>query len=99
MLFTFLIEGRGLGVALAEMERSDEVRVIGPHIGRHFSADPKADEERIVVTARAETVAAAQELLWAYLQPESNYAVSVGLLKLGRPEPQATTGRKRGRRG
>lgn len=76
--FTFVIEGRGLGSALAEMERSDEVRVLGPHISTYYPGSG-ADGERIVVTATARNVGAAEDLLWDYLGPSSNYAVSVDL--------------------
>ena len=76
--FTFVIEGRGLGSALAEMERSDEVRVLGPHISAYYPGSG-ADGERIVVAATARNVGAAEDLLWNYLGPNSNYAVSVDL--------------------
>ncbi len=73
--FTFVIEGRGLGSALAEMERSDFVAVLGPHIARGPGAGPAA--ERMVVVATARDCEAAEELLWEYLGPSRNYAVSV----------------------
>jgi len=73
--FTFVIEGRGLGSALAEMERSDLVRVLGPHIARRPGAG--VDGERMVVVATARDPEAAEELLWGYLGPSRNYAVSV----------------------
>ena len=74
--FTFVIEGRGLGSALAEMKRSDSVRVLGPHISTlRPGAGP--DGERMVVVATARDPEAAEELLWDYLGPSRNYAVSV----------------------
>ncbi len=76
--FTFVIEGRGMGSALAEMERSDQVRVLGPHISTYYPGSG-ADGERIVVAATARNILAAEELLWDYLGPSSNYAVSVDL--------------------
>ncbi len=76
--FTFVIEGRGLGSALAEMERSDAVRVLGPHISTYYPGSG-ADGERMVVVATARDAQAAEEVLWDYLGPRSNYAVSVDL--------------------
>ncbi len=76
--FTFVIEGRGMGSALAEMERSETIRVLGPHISTYYPGSG-ADGERIVVVASALDVDAAEELLWNYLGPSSNYAVSVDL--------------------
>jgi hypothetical protein len=74
--FTFVIEGRGLGSALAEMGRSDSIRVLGPQIGtRRAGGGPV--EERMVVVATARDPEAAEELLWDYLGPSRNYAVSV----------------------
>ena len=74
--FTFVIEGRGLGSALAEMERSDSVRVLGPQIDTRRPGAGSAGE-RIVVAATASDPEAAEELLWDYLGPSRNYAVSV----------------------
>ena len=76
--FTFVIEGRGLGSALAEMERSEEIKVLGPHISTYYPGSG-ADGERMVVVATALDVGGAEELLWHYLGPSSNYAVSVDL--------------------
>jgi hypothetical protein len=74
--FTFVIEGRGLGSALAEMERSDVVRVLGPQMStRRPGAGPEG--ERMVVVATASDPDAAEKLLWGYLGPSRNYAVSV----------------------
>jgi hypothetical protein len=74
--FTFVIEGRGLGSALAEMERSDSIRVLGPQIGTRRPGGGLVDE-RMVVVATARDPEAAEELLWDYLGPSRNYAVSV----------------------
>ena len=76
--FTFVVEGRGLGSALAEMERSDAVRVLGPHISTYYPGSG-ADGERMVVVATARDVDSAEQLLWNYLGPSRNYAVSVDL--------------------
>lgn len=63
---------------MAEMGRSDEVRVLGPHLD-----NPRlrtgTDLERMVIVARAGSVEAAEDLLWDYMGPQSNYAVSVKL--------------------
>jgi hypothetical protein len=76
--FTFVVEGRGLGSALAEMKRSDTVKVLGPHISTYYPGSG-ADGERMVVVATARDADAAEELLWDYLGPSRNYAVSVDL--------------------
>jgi CO/xanthine dehydrogenase Mo-binding subunit len=77
LLFHYLIEGRGLGSALAEMDRSDRVRVIGPHINAGFGS--AGDRQVMTVAVEAETASAGEELLWGFLEPRSQYAISTAL--------------------
>jgi hypothetical protein len=77
LLFHYVIEGRGLGSALAEMDRSGRVRVIGPHINAAHGAS--GDRQVMMVAVEAESPGAGEELLWGYLEPRNQYAISTAL--------------------
>jgi hypothetical protein len=76
--FTFVIEGKGLGSALAEMDRSDGIRVLGPHISTYYPGSG-ANGERMVIAVEADTAEAGEDRLWGYLEPESAFAISADL--------------------
>jgi hypothetical protein len=85
MVFTFLIEGRGLGPALADMERSGRVRVLGSKLDRRTFAGTHGDRERMMLMVEAESVRAGRDFLWDYLQGKGHYAVHSDLRALLKP--------------
>ncbi len=85
MVFSFLIEGRGLGPALAEMERSGRVHVLGSKMDRRPFAGSRRDGERMMVTVEAESVQAGRDFLWDYLQGKGHYAVHSDIRALLKP--------------
>lgn len=84
MVFSYLIEGRGLGPALAEMERSGRVRVLGPKISRRPFAGSDGKRERMMVTVEADSVQAGRDFLWEYLQ-KGHHAVHSDLRAMLKP--------------
>ena len=74
-----IIEGKGLEPALREMERSPDIKVIGPHIcGRNPGAGTPG--MRIAVRVNADTPAEARELLRRYLPADGNYVIRPALI-------------------
>ena len=85
MVFSFLIEGRGLGPALAEMERSGRVHVLGSTMDRRTFAGTHGDRQRMIVTVEAESVQAGNDFLWGILEGKGNYAIHSDLRALLKP--------------
>ncbi len=67
--FELIVEGKALEPALREMDRSPDIKVLGPHISTRY---PGAGVEgmRIAVRVRAHSPAEASSLVRSYL-PES----------------------------
>lgn len=78
MTVELIIEGKGLEPVLREMERSHEIRVIGPHIS---SRHPVAQKEGRLVAVRvnATDVAEAREIVRRYLPPGGGHSIRPAL--------------------
>jgi hypothetical protein len=72
--FNLVIEGKGLEPVLEKLARADEVRVLGPHMSRHFLGGG-VDGTRIVLRVDADSVAAAQELVRGFLPTDGDFSV------------------------
>ena len=77
-MIEIMIEGKGLEPALRQMERSDAIRVLGPHISAHYPG-AEVDGMRVAVKVRAASTTEARDLVRSYLPPDGNYIVRPAL--------------------
>lgn len=83
-MIELIVEGRGLEPMLREMDRSLDIRVIGPHISREYPG-AGVDGERIAVAVRADNAVEACDLVRSYLPPDGNYTIRPVLAWVERP--------------
>ncbi len=76
-MIELIVEGKALEPALREMERSPDIRIIGPHISARY---PGAGVEgmRIAVAVRAESAGEARDLVRRYLPEGCSVRASLG---------------------
>ncbi len=71
-----IVEGKGLEPALREMERSPDIKVIGPHISTRYPGSG-VDEMRMAIAVRADTAAEAREMVRRYLPEGTSVRASL----------------------
>lgn len=64
--FEVIVEGKALEPALREMERSPDIKVLGPHISTRYPGSG-VEGMRIAVKVRADSPAEASSLVRRYL--------------------------------
>jgi hypothetical protein len=72
--FNLVIEGKGLKPALEEMEKSGEVRVLGPHISRYYPG-AGVNGSRMVVKVESDNAAEAREVVRGYLPADGDFTI------------------------
>jgi hypothetical protein len=78
MTIELIVEGKGMEPMLREMERSPDIRVIGPHISsRYLGAG--VEGQRTVIRVKAEDAAEAREIVRRYLPPDSGHIIKPAL--------------------
>jgi hypothetical protein len=77
-MIEFVIEGRGLESAFREMERSDAIRVLGPHITTRERGND-VETMRITVQVAVDNPREARDLILSYLPPDGRYRVRPSL--------------------
>lgn len=65
-MIELIVEGKALEPALREMERSPDIRVIGPHISTRYPGSG-VEGMRIAIAVRADSAADARERVRRYL--------------------------------
>ena len=69
-----VIEGEGLQPHLREMEESGRVRVLGPHISRHYLGSG-INGMRMSVKVDSDSPAEARRLILDFLPPDGDFTV------------------------
>ncbi len=77
-MIELIVEGKGLEPMLRQMERSPDIRVIGPHISGHYPG-AGVNGQRFAIAVAAEDAAEARELVSHYLPPDGNYTIRPAL--------------------